>query len=388
MSELAERQLLELLPIEGPPGREGKVAQRIVAFLREAGIPDTAISFDRAQDQSEYGGETGNLIVRLDGHGRGARRLFTCHMDTIPNAVGCQPRVEGRKAVNAAPGRALGGDNRCGCGIVLAAARALAERKGRHAPTTLVFLIQEEVGLVGARGLDLKKLGPALPALGFNADGGRIQELVTAVIGTQRFTVEIKGVEAHSGAHPEDGVSAAVVMARALQALADDGWHGAIAKPEGKGSANLGILNGGQGSNVVMPQLSILAEARSHDRAFRDRIVARWQDAFRAAAARTRNQAGQCAEVAFGPAPTYESFKLPEGEPAVLLALRAARELSIEMACVDNNGGMDSNWLNAHGIPTVTYGTGQRQVHTPHEWIDLDEYALACRFAAQVALSE
>ncbi len=385
MSDQAIAQLLELLPVEGPPGGELRVLENIRDLLRKAGVPDKAVVVDRAQAQSEYGGDTGNLIVRLDGHGRGARRLFACHMDTIPNAVGCQPQRQGERIVNGASGRALGGDNRTGCAIVLEAARTLVGLQGDHAPTTLAFLIQEEVGLVGARGLDLQLLGQPAPTLGFNFDGWYLNELITAVIGSERFTIDLTGVEAHAGAYPEEGVSCAVIAARALTELADKGWHGLIEQPAGTGTANLGIIQGGQGSNVVMPQMQILAEARSHDAAFRQTIIDVWRETFTRLAGGVTNVAGASGAVAFGPGPTYEAFALAPDEASLLLAQRVAAELGIAVESVSNNGGMDANWLTAHGIPTVTIGCGQRQIHTPEEWIDLDEFRGACAIAAGLA---
>ena len=31
---------------------------------------------------------------------------------------------------------------------------------------------------------------------------------------------------------------------------------------------------------------------------------------------------------------------------------------------------MDANWIVGHGIPAITFGAGQRKVHTTDEWID------------------
>lgn len=387
MSDVAIEQLLELLVIDGPPAAENNVALAIRRLLLGAGLPETALQADRAQDQSEYGGDCGNLIVRLDGRRGGARRLFSCHMDTIPNAVGCAPVRRLERIVNTAEGRALGGDNRAGCAILLEVARSLLERQGDHAPATLVFLVQEEVGLVGARGLDLPALGPELPAMGFNFDGGRADCLITSVIGTERFTIDLTGVEAHAGAHPENGVSCGVIFARALHHLAEAGWHGAIEQAGGTGSANVGIVRGGQGSNVVMPSLHVLAEARSHDPAFRRTIIDTWQNAFVRAVDETRNADGATGNVEFGPGPTYEAFALGSDEPAVQLAQQTAAAMGISVECQTNNGGMDANWLTAHGIPTITIGCGQRQVHTPGEWVDLADFRRACTLAVSLAVS-
>ena len=49
------------------------------------------------------------------------------------------------------------------------------------------------------------------------------------------------------------------------------------------------------------------------------------------------------------------------------------------------NGGLDANWLVRHGIPTVTYGAGQNNIHTVEEFIDTDAYWRGCQFTAELA---
>lgn len=382
---LALDELLELLRIPGPPAGEARVAAHLKNKLFALGIPESAMITDRAQEQSEYGGDTGNLIVRLDGHGRGERWMFSTHMDTVPGAVDTFPKVEGDWIASNAPDKALGGDNRAGCALVLQVARALMQRKGDHAPVTLVFFIQEEVGLVGARGLDLTLLGSPRPALCFNFDGGAPDQLVTTVIGTERFNIRVTGLASHAGSRPEKGVSAAMIAALALAELQQTGWHGKIEKPEGKGSANVGILNGGTGSNVVMPHLHILAEARSHNREFRKTIISTWQNAFIRAAQSIASAEGQRGSVAFSPGPAYEPFSLPENAPVVCAAQEAARQCGIAATCVSNDGGMDANWIVAHGIPAVTIGVGQQQPHTPQERLNLPRFYTACNIAVALA---
>jgi tripeptide aminopeptidase len=301
--------------------------------------------------------------------------------------VGAVARLDavGGRIVNDAPGKALGGDNRTGCAVVLQVARALCERCGDHLPTTLVFFVQEEVGLVGARGLDLSRLGQPKPAMCFNFDGHDADEFVTAVIGAERFTIDIEGIPAHSGINPFDGVSAGVIAAYALAELAHFGWHGVIEKPEGRGTANVGIMRGGTGSNVVMPAMHILAEARSHDLSFRKKIIAAWQEEFARQARARHNRAGESGRVRFGPGPTYEAFALEPEAPVILAAQAAAQRCGLDPRCVSNDGGMDANWIVAHGIPAMTIGAGQRSVHTPAETIDLRQFELGCRLAVDLA---
>ncbi|MCW8130605.1 MAG: M20/M25/M40 family metallo-hydrolase [Planctomycetota bacterium] len=377
--------LMELLAIPAGPGEEAPVAEHLRAKLRSFGISDACMEHDDAQTRSEIGGGIGNLIVKLDGHGRGERVMFSAHMDTVPDCVGAKPRIDGRAVVNDAPGKALGGDNRTGCGVLVQIARALAARKGDHAPVTLVFFVQEEVGLLGSRWVDKSKLGA--PARCFNWDSGTPHEIISAVTGTERMHIEISGKAAHAG-RPERGLSAAIVAAHALSALDRDGWHGAIKKAEGEGSSNCGILRGGTGSNVVMPGLYALAEARSFDPVFRGAILNAYKSAFEHAAGKVTNPAGDRARVAFRPGPFYHSFEMPDGAPVVRQAVAACRKLGLEGTPVRNTGGMDANWIVAHGIPAVTLGCGMISVHTPDERIDLDWYEAGCRLGIELALAQ
>lgn len=387
MNSLAIADLMALLPIAGPPAQEGQVAAFLEGELRRLGIGSGQMAYDQAQLQSEYGGEVGNLIVQINGRLSGPRLMFSTHMDTVPDAVGCQPRLdeENGRIVNDAAETALGGDNRLGCAVLLNLVRELMKLDGEHPPITLVFFVQEEVGLVGARGLDLSLLGEPAPTMCFNLDGGYVEQVVTAVIGSQRFTIDIEGIPAHAGARPAAGVSAAMIAAMALAELQEKGWHGRIEKPAGIGTSNVGIVSGGQGSNVVMPHMHILAEARSHDPTFRQQIIGTWQAAFRRAASTLANRDGAYGAVSFGPGPTYEAFALSDNDPVVQKTLEGAALCGLPVRLVSNDGGMDANWIVGHGIPAVTIAPGQRNVHTTAEWIDLHDFERACQLIVAIA---
>ena len=49
------------------------------------------------------------------------------------------------------------------------------------------------------------------------------------------------------------------------------------------------------------------------------------------------------------------------------------------------NGGVDANWLTAHGLPTVTIGCGQSNAHTVKETLDLAHFHTACRIGLRLA---
>ena len=240
------------------------------------------------------------------------------------------------------------------------------------------------------RGLDVNMLGKPLPEIGINLDGGRVEEVVTKTIGSERFTIKVTGVSAHAGSRIDEGVSAAVIVGRAIAELEEGGWHGLIDKTEGNGpehtgSANVGILEGGSGSNVVMPKLNILAEARSHDKAFRRKIIQTWQDAFKRAVGAVTNIHNQFGTVEFGPGPTYEPYALADDAPVVQAVRRAAEQIGLDIKLVHDNGGSDASWVVAHGIPCVTLNIGQRDVHTTDESIDLHDFERACELVIAIA---
>ena len=69
------------------------------------------------------------------------------------------------------------------------------------------------------------------------------------------------------------------------------------------------------------------------------------------------------------------------------LAQAAASKAGLKPILRRTNGGLDANWLVRHGIPTVTFGAGQREIHTAKEYVDLDDFLAGCRLALMLATS-
>src|SRR5437762_14383292 len=84
----ALRLVMQLMAIPGLSGDEAAVAAFITERLREAGAPAAAIRTDRANQRTPLKGNTGNLIVRLPGTIRGARRLLMAHVGRGPGCRG------------------------------------------------------------------------------------------------------------------------------------------------------------------------------------------------------------------------------------------------------------------------------------------------------------
>jgi tripeptide aminopeptidase len=383
-SKRAEELVMQLLSIAGPSGQESAVAAFITRQLRHAGASAASIRSDQAHRRTPIDGQCGNLVLKLPGTASGPRRLLSAHMDTVPLCVGCKPKRKGKKVVSADPATGLGADDRAGVAIVLNAALEMLAGSRPHPPLTFLWTVQEEIGLQGARNLRLGLLGK--PRLAFNFDGGAPEKLTVGATGGYRMVIDIEGHAAHAGGAPEEGVSAIAIAAIAVARLQAEGWHGDIHKRGRHGTSNVGTIEGGTATNVVADRVRIHAEARSHDPRFRREIVRRIETAFREAASSVRSASGRRGRVRIERRLDYESFLLSPSEPCIAAAEAAVRrssKLSPQLAVAD--GGLDANWLCAHGIPTVSLGCGQMDIHTTSEKLDLVRFHRACRIAIELA---
>jgi tripeptide aminopeptidase len=384
-------RLMRFLAVEGVTGQEQAIGADVVRCLRECGIPGSAIRFDDANTRIPVPTQTGNLIVALPGTRPGARRLFSTHLDTVPLCAGAVPVRKGNRIVPKGK-TALGGDNRTGVACLVTMLAELHAQKIPHGPLTVLFTVREESGLWGARTVDMAELGR--PVMGFNIDGGSAQTLTIGAVGADRWEVEIIGKAAHAGVHPERGISATIVAARALAAVHQAGWFGKIVKGKREGTSNVGPFgdaagrSAGQATNVVTDYVKVLGESRSHHTNMIGEITDAYRQAFRQAAGEVRDERGKPARVKFRSRRSYFPYRLQESSKVVQTAQEVAATLGWRTALKLSNGGLDANWLARRGIPTLTFGAGQHDVHTIDEYTDLGEFIDGCTFALALASHE
>ena len=389
--QAATDRLMRFLAIEGITGQEAAIGRELTAALRESGVPEDAIHLDNANTRIPVPTQTGNLIVDLPGRGAMHNRprvLFMTHMDTVPLCAGAKPKISGRKIVNQAK-TALGGDNRCGCGVLVTLAAELARQKLDHPPITLLFCVREESGLWGARHVDTTELGS--PVMAFNYDGGSASNVVIGAVGADRWEVEIFGRASHAGVAPERGISSTMILALALAEVKAKGWFGKVVKGKRQGTSNVGPVTGGEGrpagdaTNVVTDYVHVRGESRSHDAKFFREITKAYKGAFTNAARRVTNSAGKSGRVKFKAETDYFPFRMKDNLPVVKQAVAAVSAVGGTPVIKSASGGLDANWMVRHKVPTVTFGAGQNEPHTIDEWINLNEYDRACAIAFHLA---
>jgi tripeptide aminopeptidase len=389
--DYATDMLIRLLAIDSVTGFEAAIGAAIVDELKKVGVPASAIRYDTVHQRIKLPTEVGNLIVDLPGTKPGPRLLFSTHMDTVPLCKGAKPRREGDRIVSDGT-TALGGDNGTGCAVLIALAKTLIDHKLPHPPITMLFTVREESGLHGARELDPKDLLGA--TMGFNVDSTHAALLTIGAVGQQNWEVTIKGKAAHAGVAPERGISSTLVASVGLTEAHRGGWFGKVVQPEGKGSSNVGIFGGkdgkpaGDATNVVTDYVHLVGEARSTDAAFAVKITEAFEAAFNKAKGEVKDADGGMAEVTFQTRTAYPPFLMSEDDPAVQRAKKAAQAMGLEPVTMVSAGGLDANWLVKHGVPTVTFGAGQAEIHTVNEYVVIPEFAQGCRLAVAIATLE
>lgn len=382
-------RLIRFLSVEGITGEEANIGQAIIADLKASGVPASAIRFDDANLRIPLPTQTGNLIVDLPGTIDAPRILFMTHMDTVPLCAGAKPKRAENRIVNENPKAALGGDDRTGCAALATLAAELIRQKLPHPPITLFFTVREESGLFGAKHVNPVVLGGAV--FGFNIDGRSASEITIGAIGADRWEVEIHGKASHAGVHPERGISASMVAALALADIHAGGWFGKVVKKGKEGTSNVGSIgsadgkSAGNATNVVTDFVHIKGESRSHDAKFVREITAAYKLAFEKAAKKVTDHKGKPAKVKFTSRLDYVPFRLPDSAPVIKRAIAAAKSIKLKPTTKVTNGGLDANWMVKHGIPTITFGAGQNEIHTVNEFVDLKEFEAGCRLALALA---
>jgi tripeptide aminopeptidase len=353
---------LDLVQIDSQSKHERGVADRLAPELRELGCE---VRIDDAG--SAVGADVGNVIARMAATAPDAPPiLLSAHMDTVPPGNGVKP-LRTADRIRSDGSTILGGDDKSGVAVIMEVLRTLKDREIRHGEIEVVFSICEEIGLLGAKQLDVGSLRSKRALV---LDSAHATVCVTQAPSADRFEFTVHGLAAHAGVAPETGISAVRVAAQAIAAMP-------LGRIDPRTTSNVVIASGGSATNVVPDLCLVRGEARSLDDATLDRTTAAIRRCFQdAAAAATATVSGALhrAWVEERCEREYESMNVPDAAPIVRALLAAAKAAGADVTTASIGGGSDSNVFNRRGIESVNFGTGMRAIHTLDEWLDLEDF--------------
>src|SRR6266496_177778 len=324
--ERIKNLLLEFVKIDSHSRKERDIAERIKKYCEEMGAQ---VEIDDAG--KAVGGNSGNLIALFPGSVPGAPAfLVAAHMDTVVPGEGVKPIVDG-DIVRSDGTTVLGGDDKSGCAVIIEVIRCLQEQNIPHAPIEAIFSICQEVGLLGAKNVDVSKL-KAKYGIVFDSDDPGF--LFTKGPSSNHMEFRIHGLESHAGVAPEEGISAIKIAAEGIAAMK-------LGRIDPETTANIGEIQGGMATNIIPNLVVLKGEARSHSE---EKLESQTQHMF------------DCLQQA---ASKYE------------VTVAGKKTMA-------SGGGCDANVFNRKGIECANLGTGMRAIHTVKEWLDVkDMYASA-----------
>jgi tripeptide aminopeptidase len=353
--------LLDLIRIDSHSRRERACAMRLKREMEQLGA---VCRFDNAAEKVR--GEVGNLIARIEGTVPGAPPLLICaNMDTVSPGEGVKPIVEG-DIIRTDGTTVLGGDDKSGCAIICETIHQLREQQIPHGPIDAVFTVCEEIGLLGAKHLDLSMV-QAREGLVYDSDAPGY--LFVRAPGAKALRFTVSGLEAHAGMAPERGLSAIKIASEAIASMR-------LGRIDNETTANLGLIEGGRALNIIPNQVVVRGEARSRDDAKLERQVAHMIQCFEDAVALhsvTLDGRQFSASLQYTAHTEYEAMNLPDDAPIVRKVVEAARRAGRVVKPEAMGGGCDANILNRRGFVVANLGTGMRDIHTVREWLNIND---------------
>jgi acetylornithine deacetylase len=341
---------------------EAQIAKRIAAELIDIGLEVHV---------SEVAPGRPNVVGVLHGRHEGPHLLYCGHMDTV-GVAGMHRPFEPEDRSGRLYGRGTQ-DMKGGVAAMIGAARRIVERGGLHRGTLIVAaVIDEEHASAGADAL----------VRHWRADAAVVTEptgldIAVAHKGFQWVSIEIRGRAAH-GSRPLEGRDAILRMGRMLARLEalDRRLQAGPAHPLlGAASLHASTIEGGAELSSYPAQCVLQMERRTLPGEAPDVALREVRDALEALRTDDPEFEGD-AHLLFG----RHAYELDAASRLPDLLGAAADEVGWLPRRVGMTFWTDAAILGAAGIPSLVFGPGGGGLHTPDEYV-LIEDVCRCRDA-------
>ena len=340
---------LEMVKISSPSKNEREMGDYLIKVLNELGLE---VEEDNAGELN--GGNCGNIVGVLKSPGK-KKYLFSSHMDTVVPCEKVNPILE-NGIIKSDGTSILGGDDKGGIAAIIEMLRVIKEEKLEHPELVVVFSMGEEIGLLGSKVFNIEKYGVDF---GFILDSsGKPGKIITKAPSAARGKIKIIGKPAHAGIAPEKGVNALTVAAHAITKIK-------LGRVDSETTSNIGVVSGGQATNIVMPSIELDYEARSLSN---EKLEILLKETFEILADTCKEFN---AEMVNDVTVEYPGFSIDENSEIVNIVKEACAKVGLESETLSSGGGSDTNMYNAKGIPSVNLAVGMSKVHTLEEYIEV-----------------
>ncbi|MEH7524775.1 M20 family metallopeptidase [Bacillus sp. JJ1503] len=362
-----------------PPGGEKALTDKISQRLENTGL---LVQSDLVENDRE------NLIVSysnaeiLPDHSK--RLIFSGHFDTVPvgNVEWTYPVFEGRQEGERIYGRGSS-DMKSGVAAMIIAMECI-EKAGIKLNGILQFVgtVGEEVDCLGAK--TVVKKGQIDQASAIVISEPTSNQPVIAHKGVLWLKISMFGKTAH-GSMPSEGINAILAMNQFMNELNNYILQYDEHEILGGSTLNIGMINGGVGTNVVPDECSITIDIRTVPGQSHPEIT----DDIKHLAQKVSEKIN----VTFGieVLNDMDCVYTSADDPFVDLGIQTAQSLNSEESL--KPGGVnyytDGSIYKAHlpEVPILIYGPGEpKQAHQPDEWVEIQKYLDSIKYFITLAI--
>lgn len=346
MKDRIRSTFIDLTAIDAPSKNEGQIAAYVTGRLEKLGA-------NVSRDQK------GNVLGYLAGEGEPL--LLNAHLDRVLPGKGHKPVIEEDVAKSDGTTN-LGSDDTAGLTIILEALAKVQEEKIAHPPLVVAFTVEEEIGLWGAKVLDLSGHQVQQGIVYDNAfEAGTVISRGAAYVA---IDLEIKGRSVHPGKNLGAGVNVIEIFRKSTFPIGET--------DNGRTRINVGTLHAGVARNAVPDTLTAQVEVRSFsDEDGLAQTVNRFHHAFTYAAE------GMGGTARFTTKKLAVAYQVDPEEPL----------LKVYKGVVERRGGAfqmretfiasDANALRGErGLNVFTVSTGVFNEHSTEETVSLSDMEL------------
>ncbi|MGL4421675.1 MAG: peptidase T, partial [Gemmataceae bacterium] len=337
--------------------------------------------------------EHGLVFATIPGNVPGAPTIaFNSHVDTSPETSGANVRpqihlnydggdivlpgdrtkilrpadapelaaLRGKTIITTDGTTLLGGDDKAGVAVIMELARRLTANPAiPHGPVRIVFTCDEEVGR-GVKHLEPAQIGAVVA---YTLDGQGVGEIECETFSADRATVTITGINTHPGMATGVMVNAIRIAAAFIDRLPQKMLTPETTSDRG-GFLHPYILEAG----VAQATIQILL------RDFETAKLAEYATLLNAIATSVRAEYPG-ATISVNVQEQYRNMHdgIAKEPRALAYALEAFRRAGITPRQTIIRGGTDGALLTAKGLPTPNLSTGEHNIHSPLEWVCVEE---------------
>lgn len=285
--------------------------------------------------------------------------VFCAHQDTVQSPKDQIKILFDGETFKSNGKTILGADNKSGLAILMTAAKSINHKTKNN--ILYFFPVHEEAGVMGS---SFFKFAKGKIKYIFNVDNGdKPGVFVNKALGYKNFKIELQGLTAHAAKDYAKGKNAIIAAAKLILALP-------IGKNEKNGTTmNIGIINGGSGTNVVCDHVGLKGESR----AFTPDLMIGQEKIIKQKCENTAKETG--VTINFLPDDSSYIPPLDSGGKKEIIDVceTACKKLNLQCEIKTEYSTSDANFFSGFGYETVCVSAGGRNAHSVNESIKISD---------------